>query len=105
MKVIPVDCANLTLMVGGAILAATSPDGSPRRNSAGQPLYNVPVIVVVEGGNADTLAVRVPGPVPQIASLTPIKFDGLSARPWSMDGGRSGVSFTAERLHPVAAKS
>ena len=104
MKTIPVDCTNLTLLVGGTIQAATTPDGSQRRNPAGQPLYNIPVVVVVDGGNADTLTVRVPGPVAQVPPLTPIRLVGLTARPWSMDG-RSGVSFTAESIQPVSTKA
>jgi hypothetical protein len=105
MKTIPVDTSKLTMLVGGAILPATSPDGSPRRDRSGQTLFNIPVVVVVEGGNADTLTVRVPGPVPQVAPLTPVKFVALVARPWSMDGGRSGVSFSAESIQPAAVRS
>lgn len=105
MKSIPVDCAHLTFLVGGAIQAATTPDGSQRRNPSGQPLYNIPVVVVVEGGNADTLSVRVPGPVAQVPPLTRINLVSLTARPWSMDGGRSGVSFTAESIQPVSTKA
>jgi hypothetical protein len=92
----------MTTLVGGAIQPATQQDGTPRRDRNGQALFNVPVLVVVEGANPDTLVVRVPGPVAQVPSLTPVKLVGLVARPWSMDGGRSGVSFSAESVQPVS---
>ena len=102
MRSIPVDTTRMTTLVGGAIQPATQQDGTPRRDRNGQPLFNVPVLVVVEGANPDTLVVRVPGPVAQVPSLTPVKLVGLVARPWSMDGGRSGVSFSADSVQPVA---
>lgn len=105
MKTIPVDTTHLTLLVGGTIQAATQPDGSPRRSRTGHSLCNVPIIAVVEGGNAETFTVRVPAPVPQVAPLTPVKLVGLVARAWSMDRGRSGVSFSAETIQPAPARS
>jgi hypothetical protein len=104
VKTIPVDTTHLTTLIGGAIQAATQPDGTHRTYRAGQPLFNVPLVVVVEGGDADTLTVRVPGPVAQIPPLTPVKLVNLVGRPWSMDGGRSGVSFIADSVQPVSAR-
>jgi hypothetical protein len=101
VKTIPVDTSALTTLVGGAITEATSPDGTAKRDRQGRPLFSVPVVVVADGANADTMTVRVPGPVPQIAPLTPINLVGLIARYWSMEG-RSGVSFSAEKVAPVA---
>jgi len=90
VKTIPVDTTHLTTLVGGAIQAATQPDGTQKTN---------------EGGDADTLTVRVPGPVAQIPPLTPIKLVKLVGRPWSMEGGRSGVSFSADSIQPVNTRS
>lgn len=101
MKTIPVDTSKMSLLIAGAIVAATTPDGSARRDRAGQTLFNVPVIAVSETASAETFTVRVPGPVPQLPSLTPVRLVGLVARPWTMDGGRSGVSFSAESIQPV----
>lgn len=105
MRTNPVDTAKLTFMVGGAIQPATQPDGTPKRSRNGQPLSNVPVVVVTDGSNADAFVVRIPGPVPEVAPLTSVKLVGLNARPWSMDGGRSGVSFTACSIQPAAPGS
>lgn len=73
MRSIPVDTSRLTTLVGGAIEPATNQDGSQKRNRSGQPMFSVPVVVVIEGGNADTMTVRVPGPVTQIAPLTALR--------------------------------
>lgn len=105
MKTIPVDTTRLTFMVGGAIQPATQPDGTPKRNRNGQALWNAPVVVVSDGSNAEAFVVRIPGPVPQVAPLTPVKLVGLTARPWTMEGGRSGVSFTAESVQPATSRS
>ena len=103
MRTIPVDTKSITTLVGGPIQAATSPDGSQRRDKSGRPLFQVPVIIVSEVASADTVVVRVPGPVAQVAPLTPVTFVGLVARPWSMEG-RSGVSFSAEAMQPTQTK-
>lgn len=105
MRTIPVDTTNLTFMVGGAIQPATQPDGTPKKNRNGQALWNVPIVAVSDGSNAEAFVVRIPGPVPQVPALTPVKLVHLTARPWSMEGGRSGVSFTAESIQPANARS
>lgn len=102
MKSIPVDTSRLTVLIGGAIEPATTPTGSQRQDKAGKPLFNVPVVVIVEGGSPDTLTVRVPGPLAAIPALTQVRLSALVARPWSMDG-RSGTSFSAESVQPVTS--
>jgi len=102
MRTLPIDTSKMTVLVGGAIAAATSDDGTPRRDRNGAVLFNIPAVVLIEGGNAETLTVRVPGPVPQLAPMTPVRLLNLVARPWSMEG-RSGVSFSADALQPVAS--
>lgn len=103
MRTIPVDTRGMTTLVGGAIQPANGNDGNQRRDQNGRPLFQVPVVIVSESANADTVTVRVPGPVAQLPPLTPVSFVGLIARPWSMEG-RSGVSFSAEAMQPVSAK-
>lgn len=103
MRNIPVDITNLTTLVGGAIQPATNQDGTQKRDGGGRPLFTVPVVIVADSGNAETINVRLPGPVPQVAQLTPVRFVKLVARPWSMEG-RSGVSYLADSFQPVAAK-
>lgn len=104
MKSIPVDTRAVTTLVGGAIQPATGPDGTQRRDKNGRPLFQVPVIIVSDSASADTLTVRVPGPVAQVQPLTPVTFVGLVARPWTMEG-RSGVAFSAEAMQPVSTKN
>lgn len=102
MKTIPVDVSRVTTYVGGAIVPATTNDGSPRRDASGRPQLNVPIVAVSETATAEAFVVRVPGPLPQLQVMTPVKLVGLVARPWSMET-RSGVSFSAETLQPVAS--
>lgn len=103
MRTIPVDTNAMTLLIGGVIQPATNSDGTQRLNAAGKALFQVPVVVVTDGANADTIVVRVPGPVAHIEPLTPVKFVGLVARPWSIDG-RSGVAFAANALQATSTK-
>jgi hypothetical protein len=100
MKTIPVDASRLTALVGAAVEPATTPSGQQRTDRTGKPLFNVPIVVVVEGAAPDTLTVRVPGPIGQMAPLTQVRLVGLIARPWQMDG-RAGVSFSAQAVQPV----
>ena len=100
MNSIPVDTSRITTLVGGAIEPALTPSGTQRQSRDGKPLFNVPVVALIEGDNPDTFTVRVPGPVVQIPQLTPVRLIGLVARPWQMEG-RSGVSFSASAIQPV----
>ncbi len=99
MKRIPVDTTRLRILAAGQPVPATNPDGSARLNRAGQALTNVPVLVLAEGGRAESENVRVPSPVPALADLAPLRFTDLVAWYWTLDNGRSGVSLTAEGVH------
>jgi hypothetical protein len=99
MKRIPVDTTKLRILAAGQPAPATNPDGSPRLNRAGQALTNVPVLVLAEGGRAESVNVRVPSQVPPLGDLTALRFTGLVAWYWTLDTGRSGVSLTAEAVH------
>ena len=98
MKRIPVDTTRLRILAAGQPAPATNPDGSPRRNRAGQALTNVPVLVLAQGGRPEAVNVRVPSPVLSLGDLAPLRFTGLIAWHWTLDNGRSGVSLTAEAV-------
>jgi hypothetical protein len=105
MNIIPV------AQIINAILAGVVPhtrDGVPVTNREGTPLLNVSCIIppTAEGAKLDTLEVRVPAPgvAKQIPPYTPVKFVGLVARAWSVDG-RSGVSFSADSVAPASPKA
>lgn len=103
MKRIPVDTTRLRMLAAGRPSPATTPDGSPRLNRAGQPLTNVPVLVLAEGGRPESVNVRVSSPVPTLADLAPLRFTGLVAWYWTLDNGRSGVSLSAEAVQVEAS--
>jgi hypothetical protein len=71
----------------------------------GEPLYVVQLIALGDG-EAEILAVKVPGQPSGLRQGHPVKVTGLVAQPWSMQD-RSGVAFRATRIEPAvtAAKA
>lgn len=99
---LPIDTSGMTL------LCATPPEPvidfetrRPRADENGEPIYQLQVVALGEGG-ADVLAVKVSGEPKGITQGAPVKVTGLVATPWSMND-RSGVSFRAAKVEPVAA--
>jgi hypothetical protein len=74
-----------------------------RADENGEPLYVVQLIALAEG-EAEILAVKVPGTPSGIRQGHPVKVHGLVAQPWTMND-RSGVSFRAARVEPVVAQA
>jgi hypothetical protein len=72
-----------------------------RADENGEPLYVVQLIALAEG-EAEILAVKVPGQPAGIRQGHPVKVTGLVAQPWTM-ADRSGVSFRAARIEPAMA--
>jgi hypothetical protein len=105
MRRIPVDQSRLRILSAGPPAPATQPDGSPRLNRAGQALTNVPVLVLAEGGRAESLTVRVPSPAPALPELAPLRFGGLVAWYWTLDNGRSGISLTADTVEVIPVRA
>jgi hypothetical protein len=77
----------------------------PRADENGEPLYVVQLIALAEG-EAEILAVKVPGQPSGIRQGHPVKVHGLVAQPWTMND-RAGVAFRAARIEPAvpAAKA
>ncbi len=103
MKFIPVDTSRITIHTIGAVAPVMTPDGQAKTDRAGRPLFSVPLLVVADGATGETVTVKVPGPVSQLAPMTPVRLNGLVARSWAFDG-RSGVALTADSIAPVASK-
>jgi hypothetical protein len=72
-----------------------------RADENGEPLYVVQLIALAEG-EAEILAVKVPGLPSGIRQGHPVKVHGLVAQPWSMND-RSGVAFRAARIEPAVS--
>ena len=75
----------------------------PRADENGEPLYVVQLIALAEG-EAEILAVKVPGMPSGIRQGHPVKVHSLVAQPWTM-ADRSGVSFKAARVEPAIAQA
>ena len=75
----------------------------PRADGNGEPLYVVQLIALGEG-EAEILAVKVPGQPSGIRQGLPVKVTGLVAQPWSMND-RSGVAFRAARVEPAVVQA
>jgi hypothetical protein len=75
----------------------------PRADENGEPLYVVQLIALGEG-EAEILAVKVPGMPSGLRQGHPVKVTGLVAQPWSMND-RSGVAFRATRVEPAIAQA
>jgi hypothetical protein len=75
----------------------------PRADENGEPLYVVQLIALAEG-EAEILAVKVPGQPSGIRQGHPIKVHGLVAQPWSMND-RAGVAFRAARVEPAVPQA
>ncbi len=70
----------------------------------GRPLVNVEVAFASADAKSEIVRVRVPSAnVPKgLALASPVRFKGLTARPWSSDG-RAGMSFSAEAIEAGGA--
>lgn len=105
LRSIPVDQTRFVATQFVAAEPRTDEDGNPRLGRNDRPAYRIAASVIMTNGNgalsAETLDVNVEtgpdGVVPGdgLGMLDRIVFDELAARAWSMDNGRSGVSFSA----------
>ena len=74
-----------------------------RADENGEPLYVVQLIALAQG-EAEILAVKVPGLPTGIRQGHPVKVTGLVAQPWTMND-RAGVAFRAARVEPAVAQA
>jgi hypothetical protein len=74
-----------------------------RADSNGEPLYVVQLIALGDG-EAEILAVKVPGMPSGLRQGHPVKVSGLVAQPWTM-ADRSGVAFRAARIEPAVPQA
>ena len=75
----------------------------PRANRDGEAMFTVSVIAMSSDGT-DVLKVKVPGEPKGIVRGASLKVTGLVGTYWELNG-RSGVSFSAERVEPFSTRS
>ena len=61
-------------------------------------------LIALGEGEAEILAVKVPGMPSGLRQGHPVKVHGLVAQPWSMND-RAGVAFRAARVEPVVVQA
>jgi hypothetical protein len=99
---LPIDVTRITFLAGSEPEQMIEHEsGKPRLDKDGQPLFTVQ-LVVLGAGKGEVIPVRVAGTAPKgLDQGTAVRCVGLTAAPWSM-GERSGVTYRAERIEPVA---
>ena len=99
---LPIDVSGMTLLAGTAPEPVVDFDTrTPKADENGEPLYTVQLVTIGAEG-AEVISVKVPGEPKGVSQGVPVRVSGLVAIPWSMEG-RSGVSFKAARVEPLAA--
>ena len=61
-------------------------------------------LIALGEGEAEILAVKVPGQPSGLRQGHPVKVTGLVAQPWTMND-RAGVAFRAAQVEPVVAQA
>jgi len=99
---LPIDTSAMTFLCATPPVAVV--DFESRRQKAdtetGELLYAVQ-LVALAGDGAEIVKVTIAGE-PKLTSGTPVRVSGLTANYWAM-GDRSGLSFRAAKVEPVAA--
>jgi hypothetical protein len=99
---LPIDAAGMTFLC--AVAASPVLDFESRRQRAdvdtGEALYALQLLAL-NGDAAEIVKVTVAGE-PKVTAGQPVKVAGLTANYWAM-GDRSGLSFRAAKVEPVAA--
>jgi hypothetical protein len=75
----------------------------PRADGNGESLYVVQLIALAEG-EAEILAVKVPGLPAGLRQGHPVKVTSLVAQPWTMND-RAGVAFRAARIEAAVSQA
>jgi hypothetical protein len=73
-----------------------------KADSDGVPLFSVE-LVAMGNREAEVIKVKVSGEPEGLTVEGPVTVEGLFAQAWSMDGGRSGVSFRADAIRDGAS--
>ncbi len=78
---------------------------APKKDESGEVLFSYPLVALLDGG-AELIAVKMAGaPAVDLKQGTSVKVMGLVASTWSMDNGRSGVSFKAAGIEALKEAS
>jgi|GEM_PF-2322423 len=113
MRSIPVDTnrAGSFKFLSSAPVTEFGDDNTQKRNAAGTPVFELQVLFTsnetdTSKAESDLMKIKVAAAQqPNIQPLADLGFQNLVARAWSMAGGKSGVSFSADAVAPVAPRN
>ncbi len=71
-------------------------------DDSGRPLMQLGLVLLVASG-PEVIKVRIPGPIAAMNIGEPVAVTDLTASPWVMDDGRSGITFRAASIAKVTA--
>lgn len=98
---IKADVENVTFICAEAPAAVIDPaTGVQRADRNGEPIFSIRLALLTEGAS-EMVAVKISGQPRPLSMGDRVKVSGLIGSTWEIDG-RSGVSFRADRVEPVA---
>ncbi len=101
MKKLPIDTAVMGFIAaGGPEPVVDFESRRPKTDENGVPLYAVTVMAMA-AGEADVIAIKVPGEPRGIAAGVQLRVTGLVGVPWAMED-RSGIAFRATSIEAAA---
>lgn len=108
---LPVDTSKLSIIViGDAIPQFVYGTKDRRKNSKGEDIYKIPVLISGTGDRQDpTTSITIAGDIPNIVKGSKVQFVGLTISSWTIKGNdgvtRNGVSLRAEGIAQNVARS
>ena len=104
MKKLPIDTTVMGFIAAGVPEPVVDFESRrPKTDENGVPLYAVSVMAMA-AGEADVIAIKVPGEPRGIAAGVQLRVAGLVGVPWSMDD-RSGIAFRATSIEAAAGSA
>ena len=96
-----VDTSNLTFLVVAAAVPVRDFDTGRAKVEDGQALFSVRLVAMDPGsGEAEIIAVKIPGEPVGLVPGQPVRLHELTAQPWSI-ADKSGVAFRAAGVEPA----
>ncbi len=98
---LPIDTSELSFICAGPAKAVVDfQTKRPKTDGTGTALYAVPLVAMTDG-NAEVIAVKVPGEPKGLTQGAAVRLTGLVAVPYTI-GENSGVAYRAARIDNAA---
>ena len=101
MNTLPIDQNRITTIIAGETYAAKDQAGNQALSKDGKPVWFIPVLLTTPVSRPEMVRVKIAtAQPPKVIPGTPIKFVGLQAIVWEING-KHGVSYKAEAIEAV----